>query len=153
MVLRAPNAKSGEMRAVSDQIQEALGKIADLPVLPSEAEDILSISFRERHKWLKDGRLKSIETRTVKLRGRAKAVTFHVFAPRHIEDILDGDLPALWRGEDAQAALEGRRRAAAKAALARKNKRIQKPHLEQSDADKGPSLLRWEDFDAEGLLR
>ena len=28
-----------------------------LPVLPSEAEDMLTISSRERHKWLKDGRL------------------------------------------------------------------------------------------------
>jgi len=61
--------------------------------------------------------LKEQWTRTVKLRGRAKAMTFYVFDPRHIEDILDRDLPALWREKDAQAVAEDRRRAAGKAAL------------------------------------
>lgn len=85
-----------------------------MPVLPSEAEDISSISSRERHKWLKDGRLKSVGTRTIKMRGRAKSVTVHVFDPRHIEEVLDGALPAIWRDEDEMAAAENRRRGAGK---------------------------------------
>ncbi len=93
IVLTLPEAEQDQFAAVSATIAKTLEGIEALPILPSEAEDILSISPRERQKWLKDGRLKSAGTRTVKLRGRAKAVTFHVFEPRHIEDILDGDLP------------------------------------------------------------
>ncbi len=58
----------------------------------------------------------------MKLRGRAKAVTFHVLDPRQIEDILDEDRPVVWREDDARGAAENRRRAAAKAALARASK-------------------------------
>jgi hypothetical protein len=96
------NSETDEFRAASAQISKTTEGINGLPVLPREAEDILAISSRERHKWLKDGRLKSIGIRTVKLRGRAKAVTFHVFDPQNIEDILDRDLPGMWREEDAQ---------------------------------------------------
>ncbi|MGO4843255.1 hypothetical protein AB4144_64370, partial [Rhizobiaceae sp. 2RAB30] len=69
-------------------ISVALRGIEDLPVIPREVEDILTISSVERHRWLKDSRLQSAGTRTVKLRGRARKITFHVFDPRHIEDLL-----------------------------------------------------------------
>ena len=87
-----------QFEAASAKIDQVLERVEALPVLPREAEDILSISSRERQKWLKDGRLKSIGTRTVKMRGRARKVTFHIFDPREIEDVLDRDLPTLWRG-------------------------------------------------------
>jgi hypothetical protein len=114
--------ETDEFKAAIAKIAKTLDGIEALPTLPREAEDILTISPRERHKWLKDGRLQSIGTRTVQLRGRAKAVTFHLFDPRHIEDVLDRDLPGLWREHDAQAAADNRRRAAGKAALTRGGK-------------------------------
>jgi hypothetical protein len=43
-----------EFDALSAIVGETLAGIAALPVLPSEAEDILAISSRERHKWLDD---------------------------------------------------------------------------------------------------
>ncbi|WP_182422105.1 hypothetical protein [Aureimonas sp. ME7] len=138
-------------------VERVLSGIATLAVLPGEAEDILTISPRERQKWVKDGRLMSAGTRTVKLRGRSKAVTFHVFDPRHVEDVLDRDLPTLWREEDALAIAEARRRAAAKAALTRAAKSEAK---EPRAAPKGgrrsnerPNLREWDEFDAEGFLR
>lgn len=120
--LRMSEGQHGEFTAVSAKIDAVLERVDTLPVLPREAEDILSISSRERHKWLKDGRLKSIGTRTVKMRGRTKKVTFHVFDPRHVEDVLDRDLPALWREEDAEEAAENRRRGAGRAAATRKER-------------------------------
>lgn len=136
-------------------ISEVLGGIAGLPTLPSEAEDILTISSRERHKWVKDGRLKSIGTRTVKLRGRAKAVTFHVFDPRQIEAVLDGDLPAIWREQDAQALAETRRRAAGKAAQTRASKPRGKAGGTRKAREDAPrsQLDGWDVFEAQGLLR
>jgi hypothetical protein len=101
-ILGMPDADGEDFEAASATIAQALFSIADLPVLPSEAEDILSISSRERHKWMNDGRLKSAGTRTVKLRGRAKAVTFHVFEPNHIEHLLDSGLTEVWREEDVE---------------------------------------------------
>ena len=82
IVLRMPASEIDEFRAAAASISKTIEQVVALPVLPREAEDILAISSSERHKWLKGGRLKSIGTRTVKLRGRAKAVTFHVFDPR-----------------------------------------------------------------------
>lgn len=95
------------------------------------------------------GRLHSAGTKTVKLRGRAKKVTFHVFDPRHVEDILNADLPELWREDDARAAADNRKRAAAKAAIRRAAER--RPMTEM--ASKESALKGWDEFDAEGLLR
>ncbi|WP_061936989.1 hypothetical protein [Aureimonas sp. AU22] len=142
--------------AASRIVQEVLDGIGALPVLPREVDDILTILPRERLKWTKDGRLRSVGTRTVKLRGRAKAVTFHVFDPRHIEDVLDRDLASIWRAEDAEAAAENRRRAAGKAAMTRGSKPPRKrgAATERSGPlGPKPSLREWEAFDAEGLLR
>ncbi|MFD1981980.1 hypothetical protein ACFSOZ_04670 [Mesorhizobium newzealandense] len=154
IALRMPQAAAAEFSAASAKILRALHGIEDLPVLPREAEDILTISARERHKWLKDGRLPSIGTRTVKLRGRAKAVTFHVFDPRHIEDVLDRDLPAIWREEDVREAAENRRRAAGKAALTRAGKGKTAVARKAREADTArPRLDGWDAFEDEGLLR
>jgi hypothetical protein len=58
----------------------------------------------------------------MKLRGRTRKIKFHVFDPRHIEDVLDRDLPELWREEDKLATAENRRRGAQKAALRKAGK-------------------------------
>ena len=117
LTLRMPEGADDDFRTASAIVSKTLEGIEDLPVIPREVEDILTISATERHRWLKDGRLQSAGTRTVKLRGRARKITFHVFDPRHIEDVLDRDLVTVWREEDAMTAAENRRRAAGKAAL------------------------------------
>jgi hypothetical protein len=157
VTLRMPDSDAGEFHAVAATIAKTLERIGLLPVLPREAEDILAISSSERHKWLKDGRLRSIGTRTVKLKGRAKAVTFHVFNPQQIEDVLDRDLPAIWRDDDAQTLARRRRRAAETAALRRAGKAPPKAgggakRARVKDAAR-PRLDGWEAFEAEGLLR
>ncbi len=156
-VFRIRASETTRFEIASEILSDALEDIDTLPVLPGEVEDILSISPRERLKWTKDGRLRSAGTRTVKLRGRAKAVTFHVFDPRHIEDLLDRDLPAIWREEDAQAIAEARKRAAGKAALTRAAKGTNRP-VERGGRGRGaetaaPQLEGWETFAADGLLR
>ncbi|QKC79821.1 hypothetical protein [Mesorhizobium erdmanii] len=154
IVLRMLKTEADAFQAASETISRTLAGIETLAVLPREAEDILTISARERHKWLKDGRLKSIGTRTVKMRGRSKAVTFHVFDPRHIEDILDRDLASAWREEDVREASENRRRGAGKAALTRAGKRERKSrNAGNSRKDDAPRLEGWDSFEAEGLLR
>lgn len=152
VILSVPEGDADATNA-TERISEAVKVIGELPVLPSEVEDALAISSRERHKWTKDGRLRSIGTRTVKLRGRAKAVTFHVFDARDIEDVLDGELPTIWREEDARTAAENRRRAAGKAALARTRKISPKTESAGMRLDDSPNLAGWEEFDADGLLR
>lgn len=59
----------------------------------------------------------------MKLRGRARKITFHVFDPRVVEDLLDRGAVEEWREEDAAAASESRRRAAYKAKLTRSLKK------------------------------
>lgn len=134
-------------------IQQILEDIRNLPVIPREIEDILSISASERHRWLKDGRLVSAGLRTVKLRGRAKKISFHVFEPRFVEDILDRGAPDLWRVQDRETAAENRRRAAAKARHTRA--RAQKSGCGDKTAASKPTpqLRGWEDFDADGFLK
>lgn len=83
-------------------------------------------------------------------------MTFHVFDPRHIEDILDEDLPAVWREDDARMAAENRRRAAGKAALVRAAKdRDSKASDIKDQMDDGvrTPLEGWDAFEADGLLR
>ena len=156
IALRMGEDDADEFKAASAKISKTLEGIETLPVLPREAEDVLTISARERHKWLKDGRLQSIGTRTVKMRGRSKAVTFHVFDPKHIEDVLDRDLPSVWREQDAQEVTENRRRGAGKAALTRAGKGIgKKVRVSRKPKDDAPSpeLKGWDAFEDEGLLR
>ena len=139
-----------DLQRVSATVSRTLERIEHLPVIPREVEDILTISTAERHRWLKDGRLKSAGTRTVKLRGRARKITFHVFDPRHVEDVLDRDLVSVWREEDAMTAKENRRRAAEKAALTRSRKAG--PDALGNEVS-GQTLHGWEAFESDGLLR
>ncbi|WP_274630973.1 hypothetical protein [Arvimicrobium flavum] len=154
LVLRGPEDDDHDFRDVIEIVENTLTGIEDLPVIPREVEDILAITSTERHRWLKDGRLQSAGTRTVKLRGRARKITFHVFDPRHIEDVLDQDLVSAWQEQDAVAAAESRRRAAGKAARTRAGKPTQTAASGAETRDSISTRLKgWEDFDLEGLLR
>ncbi|MGU3495877.1 hypothetical protein ACLBXM_17690 [Xanthobacteraceae bacterium A53D] len=153
LVLRTPEDDSDPHAATAAIITRKLTGIEELPIIPREVEDILSIKTAERHRWLKDGRLQSAGTRTVKLRGRARKITFHIFEPRHIEDILDRNLPDVWREEDAQAAAENRRRGRQKAALKKAGKQPNNAKVKGSAAPEKTQLKGWDDFDLDGLLR
>ncbi len=150
LVLQMSEEDAEAFEAASKKISQTVATVEALPVLPREADDILAISSRERHKWLKDGRLQSIGTRTVKMRGRSKAVTFHVFDPKHIEEVLDRDLPTIWREQDAEETAHNRRRGANKAARTRAAKAT-KPR--DKDVAGGGNLEGWDAFEDEGLLR
>ncbi|MBB5261743.1 hypothetical protein [Rhizobium leguminosarum] len=156
LTLSMPASAKAEFHAVASVVASALKDIESLPVIPREIEDILSIKTSERHRWLKDGRLPSAGTRTVKLRGRARKITFHVFDPRVVEDLLDRGVVEEWREEDAAAAAENRRRAAYKAKLTRL---LKKGKTVKADAVAGPDeapraeLAGWEEFGRDGLLR
>lgn len=150
IVIAAAEADADTVASICTRLDDEVGSLPALPVLPSEVEDILSISARERHKWLADGRLPSAGTRTVKLRGRAKKVTFHVFDPRQVEDILDADMPEQWRKDDARAAADNRKRAAGRAAMQRAAKRKAAPSAAPDETER---LDGWDEFDAEGFLR
>lgn len=156
IVLRVPEDADDDWRDVVAIVSDTLNGIEALPVIPREAEDILSISSAERHRWLKDGRLQSAGTRTVKLRGRARKITFHVFDPHHIEDVMDRGLPDVWREQDAVTAAENRRRAAGKAALTRAGRNLRTSSVAAKPKEQGgdePDLKGWEEFDLHGLLR
>ena len=152
LVLRVSEDAEGDFAVVRATVSKTFEGADSLPVIPREVEDILTITSTERHRWLKDGRLQSAGTRTVKLRGRARRITFHVFDPRHIEDVLDRDLPTVWREEDAATAAENRRRAAGKAALKRAQARAGKAN-NKADSPSSPRKLEgWEEFDADGYF-
>ncbi|MGX5843594.1 hypothetical protein ACWGTI_23010 [Mesorhizobium sp. ArgA1] len=155
LTLRVPEGVEADVSDARAIISNAMQDIEELPVIPREAEDILTIKAGERHRWLKDGRLESAGTRTVKLRGRARKITFHVFDPRHIEDVLDRDLVSLWREQDIATAAENRRRAAGQAAMKRALKRARRSdHSDGSrDEETGSDLRDWDEFDIAGLLR
>lgn len=154
LTLRLPEGSDADPEAARAIVSKAMRDIEDLPVIPREVEDVLTISSGERHRWLKDGRLQSAGTRTVKLRGRARKITFHVFDPRHIEDVLDRDLVTLWREGDAATRAENRRRAAAKAALKRAQKKSSEAASNTDESRNDAARLRgWEEFDMDGLLR
>lgn len=153
LALHKPLGSADDLGAVLDTISRTLSGIEALPVIPREIEDILSIKTSERHRWLKDGRLQSAGTRTVKLRGRAKKITFHVFDPRRVEDVLDRDLVSDWREQDAITAAENRRRAAAMRRLVRENKQVRAAPESGGGEGPTPQLQGWEAFELEGLLR
>ncbi len=144
-----------ELASLSATVTQALEGIENLPVIPREIQDILGISAGERHRWLKDGRLPSAGTRTVRLSGRARQITFHVFDPRVVEDLLERAVVDEWREEDVAARAENRRRAAYRAKLTRSLKKAaKKPKTVESKIDDAASkLLGWDEFDVDGLLR
>ena len=152
LILGMAEEASDSFRQVAAVVEKTLDGIERLPVIPREIEDILTISTTERHRWLKDGRLQSAGTRTVKLHGRAKKITFHVFDPRHVEDVLDRDLISTWREDDVIQKAENRRLARETAALKRKPKAA-KPLDTGADDVAGQALKGWEEFARDGLLR
>lgn len=154
LALRLPEDSDADVKLASAIVANAMQDIEDLPIIPREVEDILTIKSSERHRWLKDGRLQSAGTRTVKLRGRARKITFHVFDPRQVEDVFDRDLVSVWREEDAATAADNRRRAAAKAALKRAQRKIRGRAKDTDESrDEANRLRDWEAFDLDGLLR
>ncbi len=135
---------------------KVIEEAGSLPVIPREIEDILTIKTSERHRWLADGRLPSAGTRTVRLNGRARQITFHVFDPKIIEDLLDRGAVDEWRVEDAEAKAEKRRKAAYQAKLTRslkKNSEKRSKTSESGPEDPASKLRGWEEFDIDGLLR
>ncbi len=138
-------------RAAVAIISEILANVATLPVIPREIEDILAITSTERRRWLEDGRLPSAGTRTVRLRGRAKAITFHVFEPQIVLEVLDSGNVDEWREQDKEAAAENRRRAAYKRKLTRTLESQEK--AKSLPSEDGATLEGWAEFGADGLLR
>lgn len=152
LILRMADGQETEFASVSAAVEKALVGIESLEVIPREIEDILTIKTSERHRWLKDGRLPSAGTRTVKLRGRARKITFHVFDPRMVEELLNSERIDAWREEDAETAAENRRRAAWKAKLNREQAKA-KPVAPDSGRDEttGQKLEGWDEFASEFL--
>ncbi|MBX4998821.1 hypothetical protein [Rhizobium lentis] len=153
LTLVMPETSKTVFRATASIVSEALRDISDLPVIPREIEDILGIKASERKRWLEDGRLPSAGTRTVRLQGRARRITFHIFDPRVVEDLLDRGVVEEWREEDAAARAENRRRAAYQAKLTRSLKGKEKVKAADPNADDAATgLSGWEEFGSEGLL-
>ena len=148
------NAKT-EFHTAAGIVSSGMKDIEKLPVIPREIEDILTIKPGERHRWLADRRLPSAGTRTVRLRGRARQITFHVFDPKVVEDLLDSGLVDQWREEDVAAAAKNRRRAAYKAKLTRSLKKGSNSDSspEAGPEEASPKLVGWEKFGREGFLR
>lgn len=153
LTLTMPESARAGFRAASAVITETLADIDSLAVIPREIQDILTITTTERHRWLKDGRLPSAGTRTVRLAGRAKQITFHVFDPRLVEDLLDRGVVDDWREEDVIAAAEKRQQAVWKRKLTRDlNKGKTASAAKETEEDR-TQLRGWEEFGRDGLLR
>ncbi|MBW9055330.1 hypothetical protein [Rhizobium mesosinicum] len=154
LTLVMPETSKTAFRAMASIVSEALRDISDLPIIPREIEDILGITASERKRWLEDGRLPSTGTRTVRLQGRARRISFHIFDPRIVEDLLDRGAVEQWREEDAAAKAENRRRAAYQAKLTRSLKKKEKVKAADPNADDAATgLSGWDEFGSEGLLR
>jgi hypothetical protein len=154
LILIMPENAKTAFRATSSAVSKALEDIADLPVIPREIEDILTITASERKRWLEDGRLPSAGIRTVRLQGRARKITFHIFDPRVVEELLDRGAVDEWREHDAAAKAENRRRAAYQAKLTRTLKKKEKTkRTEQDPGEPMTALSGWDDFGRDGLLR
>lgn len=154
IVLAMPSSAKTEFQVAVGIVSTAMKDIESLPIIPREIQDILVIKQGERHRWLADGRLPSAGTRTVRLAGRAKQITFHVFDPRVVEELLDSGAVDEWREDDIAAAAENRRRAAYKAKLTRSlKKRSERSTKSGKSKDVTPSLDDWAEFDSDGLLR
>ena len=153
LVLRVPEDDPDTFHAISLVVEDVLKTVETMPVIPREIQDILSISPSERHRWLKDGRLQSAGTRTVKLRGRAREITFHVFDPRLVEDLLDRDAVTAWREDDIVTAAENRRRAAWNRRLHKAQQTNPSPQTAGLEDGPAPERVGWAEFAREGLLR
>jgi len=150
LTLAIPEDDEDDFKGALAKVSKLLETMESLPLLPREIEDILTISTTERRRWLEDGRLPSGGIRTVRLRGRAKRITFHVFEPKVVEDLLNSGIIDEWREDDLAAKAENRRRAAHQAKLTRSLKKAKSGRpAERSSAE----LSGWEEFDRDGLLR
>lgn len=154
ITLAMPAIAKAAFNAAASVVAKAMKEAETFPVIPREIQDILSIKNSERHRWLADGRLPSAGTRTVRLNGRARQITFHVFDPKIVEDLLDRGIVYEWRVEDAEARTERRRKAAYHAKLTaslnkqRKSGGTSDPGLH----DEATELRRWQNFDHDGFL-
>ncbi|MEB2846997.1 hypothetical protein [Endobacterium cereale] len=155
LILAMPAGEKATFSAAVAIISRTMAEAETLPVIPREIEDILTIKTSERHRWLEDGRLPSAGTRTVRLNGRARRITFHVFDLKVVEDLLDRGVVDEWREEDIEAKAEKRRRAAYQAKLTRSLKKAKKASKKSArELDEAiPELRGWEEFDVDGLLR
>ena len=155
IILAMPANDKAAFTASVAVVNKLMEEVETLPVIPREIQDILTIKTSERYRWLADGRLPSAGTRTVRLNGRARQITFHVFDPKLVEDLLDRGVVDEWREEDAEAKAEKKLRTAYTAKLTRMLKKEQKGSKKPSRDPDDPALkLRgWEDFDIDGLLR
>lgn len=136
--------------AASTTISDCIAQSGTFPIIPREIEDILGIKTSERKRWLEDGRLPSAGTKTVRLRGRAKKITFHVFDPATIADIHDRGLVDEWREDDLISAAEKRREAAYKAKLTRT---LRKTAKKKSNSVSDTGLRDLDAFFLDGLLK
>lgn len=154
LTLSMPASDNAAFKAASAVVGKTVEEAASLPVIPREIQDILGMKTSERHRWLTDGRLPSAGTRTVRLAGRARRITFHVFDPKVVEDLLDRGAVEEWRVEDAEAKAEKRRKAAYRAKLTRSRKADKRSKkVERRLDDTASTLSGWEEFDIDGLLR
>jgi hypothetical protein len=153
LTLAMQDGDEEEAQATAALVEKALPGMHDLPVIPREIQDILGITSTERRRWLEDGRLPSAGTRTVRLQGRARRITFHVFDPRLVEGLLDSGKVDEWREEDAIAAAERRRQAAWKAKATRTTKKGRAKPVAEDGPDASAGLKDWDDFLRDGLLR
>jgi hypothetical protein len=156
VVLAMPASEKAVFNAAAAVVAKSMEDVETLPVIPREIQDILTIKAGERLRWLADGRLPSAGTRTVRLNGRARRITFHVFDPKVVEDLLDRGAVDEWREEDAATKAENRRRAAYQAKLTRslkKGKTAKAKAVAGSDEASRTQLEGWEEFGRDGLLR
>ena len=153
LILVMPETSKTAFRATASAVSSAVDGIANLPIIPREIEDILTITASERKRWLADGRLPSAGTRTVRLQGRARKITFHIFDPRVVEDLLDRGAVDEWREEDIAAKAENRRRAAYQAKLTRSLKKKEKVKPSERADEAATGLSGWDEFGSDGLLR
>lgn len=155
LTLAMPASDKSAFKAAEAIVAKAVEEAPSLPVIPREIEDILTIKTSERHRWLADGRLQSAGTRTVRLNGRARQITFHVYDARAVEDLLDRGAVDEWRVEDAEAKAEKRLKAAYQAKLTRSLKKTRKAKTTSKDTSTEPPtrLKGWDEFDVDGLLR
>lgn len=153
ITLAMPETSADAFETASALVSRILATIETLPILPREIEEILAISTSERRRWLEDGRLPSAGTRTIALRGRARKITFHVFDPKIVEELLDRGMVDEWRETDAETKLENRRRAAYQAKLTRSLKKAGKSKTKSKSSKSDAPLAGWEAFERDGFLR
>jgi hypothetical protein len=154
LILAMPIDERAAFNAAVSVVSKVMADAPRLPVIPREIQDILGMKASERHRWLADGRLPSAGTRTVRLAGRARQITLHVFDPDIVVDLLDRGAVDEWRVEDAEAKAEKRENAAYQAKLVRLAKKEKRSRKAAGGIDEPATGLRgWEDFDVDGLLR